>query len=69
MLLKNKEAGNLIKVLDLDGLINPNQDFISGQGQAGQEEQNATEFSKNNLVFPSGEELTRCWIDPNYTKA
>ncbi|MGI0485081.1 acetyltransferase [Pantanalinema rosaneae CENA516] len=66
MLLQKKETGDLIKVLDTDALINPNQSSISGRVQAGQEEQDPEEITKENLVFPSGEKLPRCWLDAEY---
>jgi hypothetical protein len=28
--------------------------------------QDPAEFPKAELCFPSGENLPRCWIDPNY---
>lgn len=69
MFLKSKETGTLIQIHDTEDLINPNQHELSGQDQAGQEEQNTTTYSKEDLVFPSGESLPRCWLDANYTKA
>lgn len=69
MFLKSKETGTLIKIHDTESLINPNQQEVKGQNQAGQEEQDTTTYSKQELVFPSGESLPRCWLDSNYTKA
>ena len=69
MLLKDKELGTLIEIHDIDSLINPSVDQITGQNQAGQEEQDPTPFEKTNLLFPSGEELPRCWLDANYKQA
>lgn len=69
MFLKSKETGSLIQIHDTQSLINPNQQEISGQDQDGQEEQNTATYSKEELVFPSGESLPRCWLDSNYTKA
>jgi hypothetical protein len=66
MLLKLKDTQDLVQVLDLNALINPARDTVPGQDQAGQEEQNPTEFSKQDLLFPSGETLPRCWLDANY---
>jgi hypothetical protein len=68
MLLKDKTTGNLVEILDFEALIDPNQNSIPGQGQAGQEEQNPESFQKESLKFPSGEDLPRCWIDVNYPK-
>lgn len=69
MFLKDKQTGTLVEVLDIESLFDPNKNSISGQTQAGQEEQNADSFEKNNLKFPSGEELPRCWMDTNYQQA
>ncbi|OKH39667.1 acetyltransferase [[Phormidium ambiguum] IAM M-71] len=69
MFLKNKQTGTLIKIQDTESLINPNQQEISGKDQAGQEEQNTATYNKQELVFPSGESLPRCWLDANYTRA
>ncbi|AFY68173.1 hypothetical protein [Geitlerinema sp. PCC 7407] len=66
MLLQHKETANLIKVVDPTDLFNPSTESIEGQIQAGQEEQDPTPFAKQELVFPSGEALPRCWLDPNY---
>ena len=68
MLLKDKTSGTLVEILDIQALFDPNKNSISGQTQAGQEEQNAETFDKGNLKFPSGEELPRCWMDVNYPK-
>jgi hypothetical protein len=69
MLLKDKETDNLIEILDIHALINPTQSSVSGQVQAGQEEQNPACFEKQTLKFPSGESLPRCWMDADYQKA
>ncbi len=69
MLLKNKESGNLVEVLDVQTLINPSKEKVPGQTQEGQEEQDPEGYSKHNLIFPSGEELPRCWVDANYNNA
>ncbi len=66
MLLKDKQTGDLVKVLDTDALIDPSKSTISARFQAGQEEQDPEEFAKDALVFPSDETLPQCWKDPNY---
>lgn len=65
MLLQDKQ-GTLIKILDIDRLIDPNDSKVPGKIQEGQEEQEPEEFSKQNLEFPSGEILPLCWLDANY---
>ncbi|MEC4819842.1 MAG: acetyltransferase [Scytonema sp. PMC 1069.18] len=69
MLLQLKESGELVKVVDVQELIDPNQDNIRAKEQQGQEEQQADSYQKEQLVFPSGENLPRCWIDANYRNA
>ncbi|MBW4502512.1 MAG: acetyltransferase [Scytonema hyalinum WJT4-NPBG1] len=69
MLLQLKNSGELVKVIDVQELINPNQDVVHAQQQEGQEEQQADSYKKENLVFPSGESLPRCWLDADYRNA
>ncbi|NEQ29387.1 MAG: acetyltransferase [Microcoleus sp. SIO2G3] len=69
MLLQVKDSGELVKILDVQELINPNEDVVHAQEQEGQEEQEADSYKKENLVFPSGENLPRCWLDANYRNA
>jgi hypothetical protein len=69
MLLQDKQTGNLIEVQDITSLINPAKNTISGSIQEGQEEQPPEEMQKQSLVFPSGEDLPRCWLDANYRTA
>lgn len=69
MLLQTKNTGELVKILDVQQLIDPNNKDVQGQDQEGQEEQNPESFKKENLVFPSGETLPRCWMDANYKNA
>lgn len=67
MFLKNKQSGTLIEILDIESLFSPTRDEVQGQDQAGQEEQYPTSYKKQQLVFPSGEDLPRCWLDADYT--
>ncbi|MDB9374932.1 acetyltransferase [Nodularia sphaerocarpa] len=66
MFLQLKDSGDLIKILDFQELIDPNNNIIHGQDQLGEEEQEPDSYKKQNLVFPSGESLPRCWVDANY---
>ncbi len=68
MLLKNTQASTetLIEIIDVDALINPLSDTVPGRIQNGQEEQEPENFTKTNLVFPSGESLPQCWFDADY---
>lgn len=66
MLLKNKQNDGLIEISAVDELIDPFKDKVTGQTQAGQNEQPSEAFNKQDLVFPSGESLPLCWVDSNY---
>jgi hypothetical protein len=64
--VKDKNTEALIRVIDVEQLINPLASNVSGCLQAGEEEQDVAEFAKDSLVFPSDEELPRAWKDPDY---
>lgn len=69
MFLQDKESGTLVKILDIEALFSPLENAVSGQIQAGEEEQDPEPFEKEALIFPSGESLPLCWLDANYKHA
>ena len=69
MFVKLSRDKTLIKVLDTGALFNPLETEIQGQQQSGQSEQPPSAFSKAQLMFPSGEPLPQCWLDPDYQQA
>ena len=66
MFLKDKATGDLVEVLNTNTLVDPCRAEVQGRFHAGEEMQEPREFAKADLVFPSGEPLPRCWIDPHY---
>ncbi|MGD1852621.1 MAG: acetyltransferase [Leptolyngbyaceae cyanobacterium] len=68
MFVKLSRDKTLIKVLDTEALFNPFETDIQGQQQSGEAEQPPSSFQKSQLIFPSGESLPQCWIDPDYQK-
>lgn len=68
MFLKDKKNGDLVEVLALGELFDPFSGDISGRYQCGEELPEPEFFHKSELIFPSGEALPRCWLDPNYRK-
>ena len=66
MLLQKKENGTLVELMEVQEIIDPNQAEVTVRVQDGQEEQDPEPVQKQDLVFPSGEALPRCWTDPNY---
>ena len=66
MFLKRKDSGRLVEVLALRDLINPLHSAIVGRYNVGEELQEPEQFVKTDLIFPSGEDLPRCWTDVHY---
>lgn len=66
MFLLQKQTRNLIEVLSTQELFDPFVLEVMAQSHAGEELQEPEPFLKAELVFPSGEELPRCWVDPDY---
>ena len=66
MFLKTRADGSLLEVLSLQQLADPFAAQVDGRLHAGEELQELEAFAKADLVFPSGEDLPRCWVDPAY---
>ncbi|MCU7906254.1 MAG: acetyltransferase [Candidatus Thiodiazotropha sp. (ex Epidulcina cf. delphinae)] len=66
MFLMQKNTEELVEILGLGDLINPNHAEIVGRYHAGEELQDAETFSKGEMKFPSGEPLPQCWLDAEY---
>ena len=69
MFLKDKTSGELVEVLTIQNLYDPFLDEVAGRYQRGEEVQDPVQVKKTELIFPSGEKLPRCWIDPHYRSA
>ena len=66
MFLKYLRSGDLVEVMDTRVLFDPCETQIQGRFHSGEEMQDVEAFSKADLIFPSGEALPKCWINPNY---
>lgn len=66
MFVQNSQNQTLIEVLNPEDLFNPVHATVQGRQQDGEEEQPPEDYSKDQLVFPSGEPLPQCWVDPDY---
>ncbi len=66
MFLKHKGNGDLVEVMDLSGLFDPGISTLQARFHAGEEMPDPEIFDKGDLVFPSGEALPKCWVDPDY---
>lgn len=69
MYLRDKQSGDLVEVMDMAAMVDPCMAELQGRFHAGEELQDAASFTKNDLEFPSGEALPRCWIDAGYKTA
>jgi len=66
MFLKHVPSDELVEVIDLPDVINPNTPTIRARAHTGDLIQRPENFLKEELVFPSGEALPKCWIDVRY---
>ena len=66
MFLKSKSHGELVELLEVQHLYDPFKKEILGRFHAGEEMQDPENFAKSELIFPSGEALPQCWLDPDY---
>ena len=66
MFLRIRQDGSLMEVLSLPQLFDPFVKVLNGRLHAGEELQEPETFLKADLIFPSGEPLPRCWLDPHY---
>ena len=66
MFLKQKKEAHLVEVLGLSDLFNPMHQTVVGRLSYGEELGDPDKFAKSDLIFPSGEDLPRCWLDPHY---
>jgi len=66
MFLRDKNSGDLVEVLDVTELLDPNDDSVRVVPHAGEEKGDPVSARKSALTFPSGEALPACWLDPHY---
>jgi len=66
MYLRDKASGDLVEVVDTADMVDPCMMQLEGRFHAGEELQDVARFAKDELEFPSGEALPRCWLDAEY---
>lgn len=69
MFMKDKKSGNLVELLGLNELFDPFHKKVVGRFHAGEEMADPANFAKADLSFPSGEDLPRCWVNPDYRQS
>jgi len=66
MYLMHQPSGELVEVISLPDMINPNATTIRARAFTEDVIQRAENFLKTEMAFPSGERLPLCWIDSHY---
>ena len=66
MFLRHAPTDDLVEVIDLPDVINPNSPTIRARAHTGDIIQRPENFLKSELLFPSGESLPQCWVDIHY---
>ena len=66
MFLKDRNSSDLVRIENVEALWDPFESTVVARHQAGEEEQAPESFEKGRLLFPSGEELPKCWLDPDF---
>ena len=66
MYVKNRKNSDLAQVEKLLELTDPNLKTVTVHYFSGGEVGEPESAEKADLVFPSGEELPKCWFDPHY---
>ena len=69
MFLITRQDESIVEVLELQQLFNPFSQRVRGRLHAGEELQEPEAFLKRDLLFPSGEFLPRCWLNPSYRQS
>lgn len=64
--VRHNDDASLVEVLNVRQLFNPFDTQVQGRLHGGEELQDPGDFSKAELIFPSGESLPRCWVDSHY---
>jgi len=66
MFLRQKNTKHLVEVLEPEEVYDPNRAQFTGRLNVGEEMPDPEQFSKDQVCFPSGEDLPRCWVDAHY---
>ncbi len=66
MYLKHKQSGDLVEIMEISSVVDPMKNSILARFHHGEELQDEESISKDQLQFPSGESLPRCWLDADY---
>lgn len=66
MYLKHRNGDRMVEVLSVGDLYNPLREELFGRYHYGEEAQEPERFAKRDLIFLSGEDLPKCWVDVHY---
>lgn len=66
MFLKHNPTSDLVEAIELQEVFDPFVQTVSVRTQAGEDTMDLARYPKDDLIFPSGESLPRCWCDSHY---
>ena len=66
MFLKNSTNDHIVEILNITELFSPFNAEVVGCYHYGEEVQEPEKFRKKDLIFLSGEDLPKCWVDSHY---
>ncbi len=66
MLMMMKESGDLVELKQPQTLWDPYEHSVEAWRLSGEEQQDLESYSKDDLVFMSGESLPKCWCNVHY---
>ena len=69
MFLRERKSTDLVEVMDLQALFDPFKEAFKGRLNVGEDLPEPTQFQKADVVFPSGEDLPACWVNPKYRES
>lgn len=68
MFLKHKITKELVEIISIEDMYDPCLMEVLARSHSGEEMQEPLLYVKQELIFPSGEPLPRCWLDPHYSE-
>ncbi len=68
MFLKHKITKELVEIISIEDMYDPCMIQVLARSHGGEEMQEPWLYAKQDLIFPSGESLPRCWLDPHYSE-
>jgi len=66
MFLRQMTSSELIEAIDVMSIVNPSCSTFVARTYLNDEMADVKRYNKQEMMFPSGEPLPRCWLEPGY---